>query len=231
MTTLSNISIGILTKLEEEAGSNDYWTSTEVKSWFNDLYTDICRENNVIAQRTITTDSVADQQDYSLTSGHLSLLGVTYNGKPLHPTTLSELDAYSETWRGRGSGTPKWYFFEEGQQYTYVSLFPKPDTDSVEIGLTESYLPSTLGDDDEPAEPFKDGLIIRDGVLSLALAKEGEGQNIERSEFYWDMFAIKLRRAIVRQPAPKRVHVLRSIEDVGAGGLNLGEHYPPYSFD
>ena len=231
MTTLANITIALLTKLEEEAGTNDFWTATEVKSFFNDLYLDICRENNIIAQRTITTDSVEGQQDYSLVSGHLSLLGVTYDGKPIHPTTISELNAYSSTWRSGGNGVPKWYFFEEGQQYTYVSLFPKPDTDSVEIGLTESYLPDVLGDSDEPAEPFKDGLIIRDGVLSLALAKEGEGQNIERSEFYWNMFSIKLRRVIVRQPVPERVHVLRGIEDVGIKGFNLGDNYPPYTFD
>ena len=228
MTILSSISTAMLTKLAEEAGTNDFWTATELKSWFNDLYLDICREHQIVAARTTTTDSEDGVQNYALTSGHLQLHGVTYDGEPLTPTTIIELNAWDRNWRSGSEGTPRHYFFEEGLRYSYVSLFPTPGTDGVEVGLAESYIPDTLDDDDEPAEPFADGLIIRDGVLSLALAKEGEGQNIERSEFYWTMFATKLRGILIKPSTPEKVHRLRSIEDAGVGGLNLGEHYPSY---
>jgi len=235
MATLASISAGILTKLEQEAGSQEWWTSSEVKEYFNDLYVDICREGNFKGSRDVTTLSVANQAEYDLPDNTISVTGVTYNGKPIYPTTITELNAYSQTWRSRGSGTPKWYYFEEGNRYTQVSLFPKPDTTDYEIGLSVILLPTVLSDEEEPIEPFRDGLIIRDGVISLALAKEGEGQNLERSEFYWQLFSGKLSTIIKKPEMPERVHVLRSIEDGGIGsqmirGLNLGDHYPLYRF-
>ena len=106
MTILSSISTAMLTKLAEEAGTNDFWTGTELKSWFNDLYLDICREHQIVAARTTTTDSEDGVQNYALTSGHLQLHGVTYDGEPLTPTTIIELNAWDRNWRSGSEGTP-----------------------------------------------------------------------------------------------------------------------------
>lgn len=230
MATLSTIVTNILTKLEEEAGSQEWWIATEITGWFNDLYIDICREGDFNRTRDISTGSVAEQSEYNLPVNALQVLGMTYNGKPIYPTTIKELNAHDRNWRSRGSGTPIWYYFEEGKEYTEVSLFPKPDTSEVEIGFDVAILVTALDNLAEPIKPFEDGLIIRDGVISIALAKEGEGQNIERSNYYWSLFAGKLTTATKRPKMSERVHVLRSIEDGGIKGLNLGDHYEPYVF-
>ena len=119
MTTLANITTDILDRLEDETGSQDWWTTAEIKGYFNDLYVDILREGGFLRTRDITVVSVVDQQDYDYPSAYnvVSLLSMTYDGKPIYPTTLEELGAYSRTWRAQNSGTPVWYFFEEGREF------------------------------------------------------------------------------------------------------------------
>ena len=182
MTTLADITLEIFEKLKQEAGNQTWWTSSEIKTWYNEIYIDICREGGFKRTRDVTTDSVEDQVAYSVPDDTITILGMTYDGKHIHPTTLAELNAHDKNWRSRGSGEPYWYYYEDGGRYIEISLFPKPDADGVEIGFNVELLPTALEDVQEPIRPFRDGLIIRDAVMSLALAKEGEGQNIERSE-------------------------------------------------
>lgn len=230
MATLNEITTRILNKLEYESGSQEWWLDTEVKSDINDLYKTICKEGEFLKTRDTSVVSVTDQKDYDYPSAYsvITLLGVDYNNKPIHPTTLKELNAYSRTWRDRGSGTPIWYYFEDGQEFAGPSLFPKPGTDALIIAMRFSYQAATLEDLDEPEQLFKDGLTLGNGVLSIELAKEGEGQNIERSEYYWQQFISDLAFPAKKTKIPERIHVLRSVEDVGIGGFNLGEHYPLY---
>lgn len=231
MTTLANIATNILTVLEREVGSQEWWDSAEISGLFNNLYADICREGNFNKTRDVTADSVAGTAEYALPSNTIEVLGMTYDGKPIYPTTIIELNASDENWRSRGNGVSKWYYFESGEQYTYRRLFPIPDTTGTEIGFEVAKLITALASTEEPIEPFADGLIIGDGVISIALAKEGEGQNIERSEYFWQLFAQKMATVIKRPTAQSRHHVLRSIEDTGLRqGLNLGDHYEPYRF-
>jgi len=232
MTTLANIGISILADLEREAGVSDYWDATEVKGLFNELYIEVCKYLDFLRTRDTTKDSADGVKDYDYPiDGVVSLLGMSYNGKPIYPTTITELNAYSRTWRAEGDSTPTWYYFEDGREYIGPSLHPTPDTDSLEIAMRLSYYPTALEDTDEPIEPFKDGILLKSGVLSVCLAKEGEGQNLERSNYYWQLFEFKLGSIKKKQPIPERTHVLRSIEDGGIRGLNLGIHYPPYTFN
>lgn len=237
MATLAEITIRVLDKLEYESGSQEWWESDEIKSDVNDLYAMICKEGEILKTRDITTVTVADQKDYTYPSTHtvISLIGVDYDGKPIFPTTIEELQSYSITWRNQGSSIPVWYFFEDGNEFVGPSLFPVPATSDVEIAMRFSYEATTLGDTDSPEQLFKDGLILEKGVLSIELAKEGEGQNIERAEYYWQQFITDLSFPAKKNKLPGRVHVRRSIEDVGlvrgiGRGPRLPGNYPPYQF-
>lgn len=237
MATLAEITISILKKLEYESGSQSWWTDTEIKSDVNDLYKTICKEGEILKTRDTTTVTVADQQDYTYSSTYtvISLIGVDYDNKPIFPTTIEELQSYSITWRDQGSSIPVWYFFEDGNEFTGPSLFPKPATADVELAMRFSYEATTLGSSDSPEQLFKDGLILEKGVLSIELAKEGEGQNIERAEYYWQQFVTDLSFPAKKSKMPGRVHVRRSIEDVGlvrgiGRGPRLPDNYPPYQF-
>ena len=230
MATLSEIAISVQTKLEYEAGSNDYWELDEIKTDINDLYKTICRETEILKTRDMSVLSVVDQQDYEypLSYNIISLLGVDYDNKPIYPVTLEELYAFSRTWRDDNSGTPSWYFFEEGQEFSAVSLYPTPDTKDNVIAMRFSYQATTLEDTSEPEQLFKDGLVLENGTLSLELGKEGEGQNLERSEFYWNRFISDLSAFAKKPKMKERVHVFRSVEDVGLvrGIKRLPSNYP-----
>ena len=231
MATLDTISTSILTKLEQEAGRSVWWTTTEVKSWFNDLYIDICRESGMNRSRNTSTVSVAEQVAYAVPTNTIAILGITYDSKPIRPTTIQELNAHDENWRTQTSNTPLWYYYEDGDRFVQISLYPKPSTAGDTIAMSVETYPSALSDIEEPIEPFKDGLIINDGVVSLALAKEGEGQSLERSNYYWSMFAAKLGGVVKKERLPDRVHRMGSIEDGRRAGLELGSNYEPYVFN
>ena len=235
MATLTEIYTKILESLEREAGSSDFWISDEIKDYINDLYINTCRYSRILRTRDVSTVSVADQPNYNLPNKCLQVFSMTYDGEPIFPTTIAELNAYSFTWRTANSSTPLWWYFEIGKEYTEINLYPTPQNSGEEIGFDHAYLPDSLGDTDEPEEPFRDGLILEAGVMSVSLAKEGAGQNIDRSEFYWNKFLAFINNALSMYKKPDRVHVLRSIEDGGlARGINRGprlpSNYPPYKF-
>lgn len=237
MATLAEISVSILDKLEAEVGSSEWWTATQVKADINELYKTVCQEGQILKVRDISVVTVEDQQDYDYPSAYtvISLIGMDYDDKPLFPTTIEELQAYSHTWRGMGGSVPAWYFFEDGNEFAGPSLFPKPATADIELGMRFSYQASALEDDDEPEQLFKNGLILEKGVISIELAKEGEGQNIERAEWYWQQFITEISFPAKKSKLPGRFHVLRSIEDgsivQGLGrGPRLPEEYPQYRF-
>ena len=237
MATLAAIAVNVLEKLEFESGSSEWWTDTEVKADINDLYRTICKEGEILKTRDSSVVTVEDQQDYDYPSAYevISLIGLDYDGKPLFPSTIEELQAYSRTWRSMGSSVPAWYFFEDGNEFTGPSLFPKPATADLELGMRFSYQASVLEDADEPEQLFKNGLILEKGVISIELAKEGEGQNIERAEWYWQQFITEISFPAKKSKLPGRFHVLRSIEDgsivQGLGrGPRLPSAYPEYRF-
>ena len=233
--TLSEINTKILAKLEEEAGSSDWWTSVEIKQWVNDLYRETAEELQVCKERDVTQDSVDGTMSYTLPvpTGYervLALLGVSYDKKVLPPTSVEELDATVYRWRNQDAGTPREYFYDLGEELTGVSFFPKPGADGDELGYDLALLPSEMGNDDSPKAPFTSGFLLVNGVLAVALAKAGGGRDLERSDHYWAQYVGGLA-SFMKSKHPRKTLQLGSVEDVSINaGLRLGDHYPPYRF-
>ena len=233
--TLSEISTKVLTKLEEEAGSSDWWTATEIKQWANDLYRETAEELLVCKERDVSQDSVDGTMAYTLPvpTGYervLALLGVSYDKKVLPPTSVEELDATVYRWRNQDAGTPREYFYDLGEELTGVSFFPKPGADGDELGYDLVLLPDELGDDESPKSPFTSGFLLVNGVLAVALAKAGGGRDLDRSEHYWRQYVSGLA-SFTKSKHPRKSLQLGSVESVSIkGSLRLGDHYPPYSF-
>jgi len=234
---LLNQSTAILAKLADEAGTDKWWTAIQIKKWINEIYTDIALNYECLSVRDTTLSTTIGLARYVIPKptgvGTITKLkscdyDTTIEG-PLDFYTVEQLDVADPTWRGLGNGTPWGAFFEHGDENLAVSLVPAPGAVKV-LGFDYNFIPSTLGDSDEPYEPFKDGIILRDGVMSLALAGAGGGRDLDRSDYYFSMFIAKLPM-INKHKAPVW-RGLRSVEDSTAiRSVRLPSNYPRYSFD
>ena len=237
MSTLSTISTSILTKLEDEVGSNEWWTATEIKQWINDAYRSIGLSlPGFFRSRDGTTVTVVDQIAYSLPTiagieNIIKIISVDYDDKMLDPVTPDYLNKTWYKWRDEGSGTPVYYYQEYGEELQKISLFPKPSTADKVIGIDCWVIPDELADGGEPLEPLKNGLILKEATLSMALAKAGGGRDLDRSDYYWSQF-VTMMGALTGTQNPKKARGLHGIGEAPTiTGLRLGDHYPAYYFD
>ena len=234
--TLSDMATWILTKLADEAGTNSFWTATQIKAWINEVYRDVVLNFECLSVRDITTNTVVGTARYvipkptgveTITRLKSCDYDITVRG-PLSFYTVEQLDSINTRWRGLNNGTPWGAFFEHGDENLAVSLVPPP-SDTKVLAFDYSFIPSTLDDADSLYEPFKDGIILKDAVMSLALALSGGGRDLDRSNYYFEMFASSLS-ALNRHKSPVW-RGLRSIEDTTVTrGIRLPSNYPKYSF-
>ena len=234
--TLDEISVKVLSSLEKAVGSSDWWTSTQIKEWTNDLYKEIASITGVIKKRTTDTVSVAEQADYEpdVPAGYDNVIGIlaaTYDGKDLEEKDVELLDETFHKWREDTSGTPQYWYFEDGNFPTTVSLYKVPSTADLEIGITLILIPSTMIDGGSPLAPFEDGLLLIDGVCSVALQVAGGGRDLDMADYFWGKFQEKLNIIIKGQKQKRRYRRLRmSGEGSGPVGPSFGSNYPSNLF-
>jgi hypothetical protein len=236
--TLDNMAIWILSKLEEEAGTSSWWTSTQIKAWINELYRDLSMDFDCLSTRDTTTSTVIGTARYVIPKPTgvetIKILkscdyDVNVNGI-LDFYTIDQLNAINPTWRGLSNGTPWGAFFEHGDENLAVSLVPAPGSVKT-FGFDYNFVPSVLTGSQEPYEPFKDGIILKDGVMSMALAMPGGGRDLDRSDYYFGMFTSRFS-IFTRHKSPVW-RGLKSIDDARScvGRVRLPSNYPSYHFD
>ena len=210
-----------MTKLEQEAGSSDWWESAEISQWVNDIYRETAKEYRLCKKRDETSVTVAEQASYTIPvpTGYeliLSVTNVDYDNIPLIPKSTMEFDAAWYQWREATSGTPEYWYFDLGNENTIVSLQRKPSVASKQVGFDMVLLPSEIISTAAPKFPFTDGLLLVDGVMSIALGKNCGGRDLDRANWYWNKFVGGLG-GILKDVYPNKVHRLKSIDEVGYG--------------
>lgn len=232
---LSDLTTKILARLAYEAGSSSWWTSTEIDSYVNDLYSQIALETELIKKRTAAIVTVATQAEYDIPKTSevrtvKAVLNIDFDGDPLDPLTIIELNQNISKWRELADGTPFGWFFERGNENVTFTVVPPTVTKDLEMFVDMSYIPADLGQSATPAEPFADGIILFDGVMSIALGKAGGGRDLDRSDWYWLQFINKIPS--ITKPKLNRTHAMKSIDEgSNVRSFNLGEHYPRYTLD
>jgi hypothetical protein len=234
---LSDMSTWILTKLADEAGSSDWWTPTQVKAWINEIYRDIAMNFECLSVRDTTLSTTIGVARYVIPKPTgvgtiIKLKGCDYDVTiqgTLDFYTREQLDTMDTLWRSLGNGTPWGAYFERGDENVAVSLVPPPGDVKV-LGFDYNFIPSVLSDSEEPYEPFKDGIILKDGVMSLALAAPGGGRDLDRSDYYFTMFTSRFS-LLTKHKSPVW-RGLRSVEDATQiRGVRLPSNYPRYNFN
>lgn len=135
-------------------------TDAMVINWINDGMREIVVQNDLL-QVTGSSNSVANQVEYSLPAGILRMRRVAYSGQTLRPITLEEADelipSHASVVGGVAgtnypTGTPTHYWIWSGK----ISFFPAPDTANVALTLYYTRYPTAVeatGDTPElPAE-------------------------------------------------------------------------------
>ncbi len=234
--TVDELATSIMSRLTVEAGSNEWWETTEVRQYIKDLYREISRETKCLKGRDATIDSVAGTSRYVITKPSgvetiLKISSVSYDDEKIDWITTTILDNNLYKWRTTlGNGTPFGVFFERGDENQAISFVPAPaSVGTNNIAYEYAFVPAEPEDDDELREPLADGLILFDVVMSICLGKAGGGRDLDRSDWYFSNFTIKAQ-TLFEHPTTV-IHVLGSIDDSEKTGLNLGAHYPKYTFD
>lgn len=110
---------------------------TDIIRWCNDAQKEIALQNKLL-QTVSNTNTVVNQQDYTLPTDLLALRGIRYDKLRLTMLSLDDIDAVVED-RSLDKGTPQYY-------WTYaqtLSLWPTPDAvKSITIYYTQ--VPATL---------------------------------------------------------------------------------------
>jgi hypothetical protein len=222
--------------LEREAGTHEWWSTTEVGTVVNDIYRELANQLEMCKTRDTQIRTVASQAAYTLlfpvtAERIISVLDVWHEDvtTPLTPVTINILNNKWSDWRDATSGTPECWFFEYGSENTAISLQRKPSVADKIVSVEMIVYPAELSTGDSPLWPFTDGTIMMDGAMSYLLAKAGGGRDLDRADFYWAEMVSKIGRLSSRQLQPTKT---RRFEDTTIHGtFSLGSKYPPYRFD
>jgi hypothetical protein len=234
---LSSFATWVLSKLAEEAGTSGFWTASQIEGYANELYRDLALNFDCCSTRNETLSTVTGTRRYVIPKATgvdtiTRLKGCDYDVTiegPLDFYTIEQLNSIDMLWRNLTNGTPWGAYFEQGDVNVAVSLVPPPGDVKV-LGFDYNYVPSELTDSDAPVEPFTDGIILKDGVMSMALAAPGGGRDMDRSDYYFAMFTSRFPQFTKHKSPVWRG--LRSVEDATSiRSIRLPSNYPRYSFD
>ena len=154
---LSDMGTWILSKLADEAGTDKWWTITQIKEWINELYRDVAMNFDCLSVRVTTLSTTIGLARYVIPKatgvGTITKLksvdyDITVQG-PMDFYTVEQLDSIDPLWRGLNNSTPWGAFFEHGDENLAVSLVPPPSVVKV-LGFDYNFIPSVLTDAQEP---------------------------------------------------------------------------------
>ncbi len=193
---LSALATDVMAQLLSDQGTNDYWNVTDIKIDANWLYRDIAETFECLKERDETTLSIINIARYVIPiSGNvesiLRLINVEYDNEPLPYKTIKEVEEYYYKWRTLDASIPVCCTMEKKDLNRAITLVPKSDSTNKVIAFTFSYLPIPLTDSDSPIQPLTDCRILKDGLMSMQLAKAGGGRDLDRSDWYFSQFLSK----------------------------------------
>jgi len=184
MATLETMRTNVLSHLGREAGTTEYWDSDKVDEVINFLYKNLAEENRNVIE-SYTRDSVITVgKIYSLPAELLSVKEVLFNTKAKDPISIYEIRLMDDEWRER-SGTPDWYCLD--YKLGNLLLWYFPSTVAV-IEIIGPIIPTTVISSETPKAPYSSGTILEPGAVSFLLAQEGGGQNLERANYWYNIF-------------------------------------------
>jgi hypothetical protein len=180
--TVQEITDKVALDLQENSSfSTGLWTLSEIYGYINYALRQFLNDTSVVIIDESTT-SVIGQKEYEkpATAGDIDRIG--YNGKRVRRVSLFDLMSIDPSWRSQ-SGVPKFYHEDGTSSVTSYELDRSPTkagtlrvfADLLHYEVTQ---PSDTLDIPDCWEPY-----IRWEVLSYALQKDGEAQDLARADW------------------------------------------------
>lgn len=234
--TLTEMSTEILARLLQEAGTSDYWDATGIQRHINWLYKELAETLKNLTTRDTTTTSVTNTARYAIPkpTGVLSvlkMLEVTLDGEPLSFFTIADLYDVDYKWRNLDASPPWGWYYERGDNLSYVSFVPKFSDSTTVIGFEYCYKPSDLTASDTAKEPYADGQILMDGAMSLCFSDSGGGRDMDLADFYYEKLISHF--SVLNEHQGNAVRGFRSKDESNKlnGRVRLPSNYPTYFFE
>lgn len=218
MSTLQEITTDVLGHLRRESGTNVHWPEAEVQDVVNFVYKITAQENKNVREPWSETSSDVVGEIYKLPDRFLTIEEVFWNGDILDPISIQEIRAIDEKWRER-HGNPENYCLDYRVGYLMLWHFPSSEQ---EIKVVGAVVPNSIEPQQSPEPPYSNGIALTGLAVSFLLAKEGAGQNLERSAYWLDLGLAALHSDIA--PKANITHVLRSVDN--ASRRQKGPRYP-----
>lgn len=166
---------------EYNAVGETFWSDSELYNIVWRLCQEIATEAKCI-ERTYSTVSVADTQEYSYPSNTISIKQVTYNDVPLIKTDFREADKsqlYVNT--TNVTGTPVYYTEWGGA----IQLWPTPDTDDDDIKIYSYNNPQQITVTSTLEVPDVHHGRLVDGVLARMYSKDKDFNSAAYYDSKW----------------------------------------------
>ena len=130
-------------------------SDTDIIDWINQALRELCRQNNV-NKAWAATSTTANQANYTLPDGVLSVISVQYKGNSLAQLTEEEAEkyivgAYQTNAQGYPSGTPSHYWVLGDVSAPQIYLYPAPSASgTTDLNIFYASMPTkvTTGTDD-----------------------------------------------------------------------------------
>jgi hypothetical protein len=182
--------IETLARQKYNAVGDTYFSASELMGYMWEASMVLAREAYAI-ERTYTTDSVADQQEYSYPTYALAIKRVTYDGQKLAQITFREDDALtfnqSDT---TATGTPQYFAIWNNT----LILRPIPSTADLEIKIYAYAEPQEIDDTSTLEVPTRYHLDIVNFVVCQMFLKDQNTAMADRYQAKWDKAVVDAKR-------------------------------------
>lgn len=180
--TAGQILAGLYPRLHaHDASDLVWWTEAGLLTWANIAVQKLARLCGVFVGRAIT-GSATEQAVYPLPVNHISTLQITYDGKPLRPSTSTELTALDPDYATTPGAPRRWYEDQIGMRS--LGLAAVPTEDSKIIGMLHHFYPPELTNDaSELPVPDAVAAYVSDSILASAYGAQGQSAMPEVAAF------------------------------------------------
>jgi hypothetical protein len=180
--------------------SGGIWTSDEMLNYLNNAEKIFLQKTGVLKIDATVTSVPGTVILYDRPANTMDIDRISFNGKPLRRQTSWDLERENRNWRATPNGSPS-YWHEDHLANSQFELDKRPAAGGI-IRVIADYLPDPYTSISTGNIHLKDSWepYLRWKVLSQALARDGDNQDLGRSRYAHERFkmGIYLARRIMK---------------------------------
>ncbi len=170
-------------------GRNNLWTLDEMLAYINYTERDFLRQTGILKTDTVVAVAPGTVILFAKPAGLMDIERISFNYKRLRRVTMWDLQREDPTWRSHPNDSPQQYH-EDHLPVNAFELDNRPSQGG-NMRIFADTLPTehvAIGENLVVPDAWEQ--YIRWGVLSLALAKDGDNQDMGRANYAYQRYTI-----------------------------------------